>query len=294
MQELHGSSWVKFKKREKMVQSKDFYTDIHISEVVPSLSPSGSQDSIGDSLVVTPSQSSDQIDSAFSDSMNAAFLQPPPQCPRPPFRPRFSSRASYDLFECIESTKAKCFTESQAGFILAQVVEAVYYLDCLGIAHRDVKDENIVIDKDFKVRSCNAVEKRCSDISHQVKLIDFGSAIISDPKLPRPYYDVFYGTTAYASPEILLKRRHQAAPAEVWTIGVLLSYLLTGMSPFRSDQDTLMGHVSLADNAGNKISSSCLNLLQRCLHPDPYQRATISEVRNHPWLMSASVSGRQN
>lgn len=35
---------------------------------------------------------------------------------------------------------------------MAQVVEAVFYLNSLGISHRDIKDENLVIDKNFKVR----------------------------------------------------------------------------------------------------------------------------------------------
>ena len=69
-----------------------------------------------------------------------------------PERPNFSRRPSYDLFECIEQSKYKRLSESQARYIFAQVVEAVYYLDCQGITHCDIKDENLVIDKDLNVR----------------------------------------------------------------------------------------------------------------------------------------------
>jgi serine/threonine protein kinase len=61
-------------------------------------------------------------------------------------------RSSHDLFECIEQSENKRLTEDQARYVFAQVADAVDYLDSLGIAHRDIKDENVVIDKDLKVK----------------------------------------------------------------------------------------------------------------------------------------------
>lgn len=66
-------------------------------------------------------------------------------------RPSPVRRASHDLFECIESTKNKRFSEEDAKYIFAQVVDVVIYLDQHGIAHSDIKDENVVIDSDLKV-----------------------------------------------------------------------------------------------------------------------------------------------
>src|SRR5882762_5122831 len=114
----------------------------------------------------------------------------------------------------------------------------------------------------------------------QVKLIDFGSAIAVNPAEPRPFYTLFYGTAAYASSEILLKRRYQAAPAEIWTLGVLLSYLLAGVSPFPSVGDAMEGKLSLSE----KISDEAMDLMKRCLDPNPETRATISQIQEHPWL----------
>ncbi|KAG9098459.1 hypothetical protein FS749_003745 [Ceratobasidium sp. UAMH 11750] len=68
-----------------------------------------------------------------------------------PARPQMPRRASYDLFECIEQHER--LSEGQAKYIFAQVVDTVQYLDSIGITHRDLKDENLVIDKDFKVTS---------------------------------------------------------------------------------------------------------------------------------------------
>lgn len=119
----------------------------------------------------------------------------------------------------------------------------------------------------------------------QVKLIDFGSATVVDPNEPRPYYKLFYGTTAYAAPEILLKKEYQAPPAEIWTLGVLLSYLLTGSSPFPTVKDATNGRIVLADIPDARLSRTAMSLMRRCLDPDPRTRATISEVREHRWLM---------
>lgn len=61
-------------------------------------------------------------------------------------------RVSHDLFECIEQSENKRLTEPQARYVFAQIVDVVDYLDKLGITHRDIKDENLVIDKNLKVR----------------------------------------------------------------------------------------------------------------------------------------------
>lgn len=61
-------------------------------------------------------------------------------------------RASYDLFECIEQSNDRRLNESQSRHVFAQVVDAVYYLNELGISHRDIKDENLVIDRNLTVR----------------------------------------------------------------------------------------------------------------------------------------------
>ena len=117
-----------------------------------------------------------------------------------------------------------------------------------------------------------------------MKLIDFGSAVIEDPSKPRPFYEVFYGTTAYASSEVLRKQAYRAGPAEVWTLGVLLSYLLTGSSPFPTERDAIEGRVRLKAGIERKLSRSAVGLMRVCLEPEPDRRATIEEVRNHKWM----------
>ena len=112
--------------------------------------------------------------------------------------------------------------------------------------------------------------------------------MVADPFSPRPFYSLFFGTTAYASSEILRKQPYQAPPAEIWTLGVLLSYLLTGHSPFPTEQDAIDGRIVVRERSGSgKLSRSALSLMSRCLDRDPQRRADILEVRNHRWLQGA-------
>ncbi|CAL1707135.1 unnamed protein product [Somion occarium] len=291
VQELHGTPWLsrKAKKNKQITAPSNLVRPATPALSTPSLTPSPSTESNIDSLPGTPAEVCVEIvevNEGPSNILDPNYLAfPPPDSIdaktdsllRPhsaaEARPSFSRRPSYDLFECIEQSKHKRLSENQARYVFAQVVEAVYYLEQQGITHCDIKDENLVIDNDLTV-----------------KLIDFGSAVVADPTAPRPYYTLFFGTTAYAASEILLKQPYRAAPAEVWTLGVLLSYLLTGHSPFPTEQDAMDGHVVIREKAG-RLSRAALGLLARCLEKDPNRRADLVEIRGHRWLQGALERG---
>nr|GAT56384.1 predicted protein [Mycena chlorophos] len=234
IQELHGSPWFRTSPSPT----------ISASSSLPSLSPSDSTDSITLSPPITPPSS--------------PFCAPLLRYPR---------RPSYDLFEFIEQHKEKRLSEDQARYVLKQVVEAVAYLDRHGATHRDIKDENIVIDD-----------------AMFVKLVDFGASVVEDPSAPRPYHTTFFGTSAYASPEILKKQPYQAPPAEVFSIGVLLVFMLTGYSPFLTPRDAMEGNIVLTELPKELHDSPALDLIRVCLEVDVKKRATIEQVRAHPWL----------
>ncbi|ORX54128.1 kinase-like protein [Hesseltinella vesiculosa] len=180
-----------------------------------------------------------------------------------------SRRGSCDLFECIEQHQA--FPEPLAKYVFRQIVECVSYLDTWGVCHRDIKDENIVIDANY-----------------QVKLIDFGSAVLLprhfDPNTPNNVvmHRRFYGTIAFASPEILRMEPYQAEPAEVWSLGVLLYTLVFGEVPFNN------AHTAMAaqwyPSPKQHVSSKCLHLIHCLLGKNPQDRPSIHRVLSHPWL----------
>ncbi|KAH9839388.1 kinase-like protein [Rhodofomes roseus] len=319
VQELHGTPWVSKKEKKAKQPTAPGSLCTPSASSPPLLTPSLSNDSMFDSVPPTPYMSSDSLRDLPSISVSlqspmlheqgsALFAPPHIQHPSPSaaqevqekaqgedhahgllrgplpmplplqVRPNFSRRPSYDLFECIEQSKYKRLSENQARYIFAQVVEAVYHLDSKGITHCDIKDENLLVDSDLRV-----------------KLIDFGSAVwVDDPSAPRPYYHQFYGTTAYASSEILRKMPYRAPPAEIWTLGVLLSYLLTGHSPFPTELDAIEGRITLRELGSARLSRAAISLIQRCLERDPDRRADIVEVRGHRWLVGALERGGQD
>ncbi|KAL0145127.1 kinase-like protein [Mucor lusitanicus] len=180
-------------------------------------------------------------------------------------QPVIKRRTSCDLFECIE--RHNYFEEPLAKMIFKQIVSCVAHLDMLGVCHRDIKDENIVIDDQF-----------------QVKLIDFGSAVL----LPRHFgenknylFNQFYGTVSFASPEILLGRPYRAEPAEIWSLGVLLYTILFGEVPFHDSNMAIAGQFV---QPKIRVSPECLSLISCMLNRSPEKRPSIHQILLHPWF----------
>lgn len=161
VQELHGTPWVSKKHKKGKQASAPGKLAVPTPLATPMLSPSSSIASTLDSEGPrTPPQLSSHGHGAdfllddrgdFGEDLLALPQDPPP---------KFTRRASHDLFECIEQSKHKRLSENQARYVFAQVVEAVYHLDSQGITHCDIKDENIVIDSDLKVREHDASSRQ--------------------------------------------------------------------------------------------------------------------------------------
>ncbi|KAJ3109851.1 hypothetical protein HDU97_000081 [Phlyctochytrium planicorne] len=142
-----------------------------------------------------------------------------PDITSPP--PPFKKRTSCDLFECIDAHRR--IPETIGKYIFAQIALAVKYLHERNIVHRDLKDENIVIDSNY-----------------MIKIVDFGSAS-PIPKRREEYFTKFNGTAHFASPEIAKGEPFRGPEAELWSLGVLLFTIIYGENPFQTRAEILKG-----------------------------------------------------
>ncbi|KAL0269942.1 UNVERIFIED_CONTAM: hypothetical protein PYX00_007515 [Menopon gallinae] len=166
--------------------------------------------------------------------------------------------AGMDLFEFIER-KPNC-DERLNSYIFRQIISAVEYLDSIGVLHRDIKDENVIINEKF-----------------EVKLIDFGSAAF---KPCGKMFSIFYGTVEYCSPEVLQGNKYRGPELEIWALGVTLYVLIFGENPFYDVQETIKGEFSIPI----PISSQLFDLLHKMLEKDVESRICIGRVASHPWI----------
>jgi serine/threonine protein kinase len=104
-----------------------------------------------------------------------------------------------NLFKLIKTLKAT--GEEGARYILKQIVETLLYLEQKGVAHLDLKLENIMLDEHYNV-----------------KLVDFGFSQYRNIKKLKDRV----GTPTYMAPEILEGREYNGFKADVFALGVLM------------------------------------------------------------------------
>ncbi|KAB8299933.1 hypothetical protein EYC80_000175 [Monilinia laxa] len=118
-----------------------------------------------------------------------------------------------DLYTYFESCGNR-LGDSHARLITRQIALALEYLHSKGIAHRDIKMENILMTN--------------TDVGSRVILTDFGLANYTDKTTGRLFSAV--GTEGYVAPEIIgsSSSRGYTTAADMWSFGILTWSLLTG------------------------------------------------------------------
>ncbi|OBA22767.1 Pkinase-domain-containing protein [Metschnikowia bicuspidata var. bicuspidata NRRL YB-4993] len=171
--------------------------------------------------------------------------------------PVFGDPPAIDLFDYIEVKNN--LSELNCQLIFKQVVLAIYFLHKQGIVHRDIKDENIIVNE-----------------VGVVKLIDFGSA--GYVKLGP--FDVFVGTVDYASPEVLRGEKYDGKPQDIWALGILLYIMLYKENPFYNVDDIMEGELRVPF----VVSETLVDLIEKILVRDIKGRPTITDIAEHEWL----------
>ncbi|XP_060196602.1 calcium-dependent protein kinase 26-like [Lycium barbarum] len=180
-----------------------------------------------------------------------------------------------ELFDRI--VKRGHYSERQAAELARTIVGVVEACHSLGVMHRDLKPENFLF--------VNEEE------DSPLKTIDFGLSIFFKPG---QIFDDVVGSPYYVAPEVLRKR--YGPEADIWSAGVIIYILLSGVPPFwgESEQEifdeVLHGDIDFELDPWPKISQGAKDLVRRMLVRDPKKRLTAYEVLCHPWVQIDGVA----
>lgn len=167
----------------------------------------------------------------------------------------------------------KPISETLARFYFQQIVDGVAYCHLTGVAHRDLKLDNILLDNNANI-----------------KITDFGHAGIY-----KSGWDVFQtplvGGLCHLAPEQILNQSYSGEKHDVWSLGVILFVLLSGHSPFTSHhpQQLLDDIKSVRYEMPSHLSDEAKSLISRMLVADSADRLSISQVSKHAWMCNTDV-----
>ncbi|KAI5071543.1 hypothetical protein GOP47_0013794 [Adiantum capillus-veneris] len=124
-----------------------------------------------------------------------------------------------------------------------------------------------------------------------LKTTDFGLSVFFHPG--EVFHDVV-GSPYYVAPEVLHK--HYGPAADVWSAGVILYILLSGVPPFWAEtehqifEQVLKGDLDFESDPWPVISESAKDLIRKMLVRNPEKRYTAHEVLCHPWIREDGVA----
>jgi serine/threonine protein kinase len=150
--------------------------------------------------------------------------------------------------------------EEEAIQIFSKLVNIIDDIHSCGIAHKDLKPENIFVDPS----------------SHEVSVIDFGLSSVVDGKKEKK----FCGSPLYMAPEMLNKEDYDPIQADVWSIGVILYEMLLGCNPWARAEclEDLIELVSRIEFP-SFLSEHSIGLLSGMLVLDPIQRDSLKKIK---------------
>lgn len=146
-----------------------------------------------------------------------------------------------------------------------QILSAVHYCHQKDIVHRDLKAENLLLDRDLNI-----------------KIADFG---FSNEFKPGFKLDTFCGSPPYAAPELFQGKKYDGPEVDVWSMGVILYTLVSGSLPFDgSNLKELRERVLKGKyRVPFYMSSECENFLKKFLVINPSKRMTLENAMKEKW-----------
>ncbi|KAH8822752.1 Pkinase-domain-containing protein [Flagelloscypha sp. PMI_526] len=173
--------------------------------------------------------------------------------------------------------------EKDAARLFSQLISGVYYIHKKKIVHRDLKLENLLLDR-----------------NRNVIITDFGFANRFEHRAD-DLMQTSCGSPCYAAPELVISEGlYVGSAVDIWSCGVILYAMLAGYLPFDDDPQNPDGDninllykyiVNTPLSFPDYISPSARSILQLMLVPDPKRRASLEEVMRHPWLAEFNNAG---
>ena len=167
------------------------------------------------------------------------------------------------------------------GFIV-QILNGLDYLHELGVAHRDMKPENILL-------------VRQADQSIVLKITDFGEADVYRDVYQQHVHlsDGLCGSTPYIAPEIFLKSKqgYRASQCDVWSTAIVYFSMRVNGVPFYSAQMSDCNYRLFKKHyttesypAFQSFDVESRAMLYAMMNPDPEKRYTVRDVLKLTWL----------
>lgn len=163
------------------------------------------------------------------------------------------------------------YSEKDAADCFKTIVQTIQHCHELGVVHRDLKPENFVL--------------KTKEYDSKICAIDFGlSAFFREDQV----FHEIVGSAYYVAPEVL--RRSYGKESDVWSCGVILYILLSGVPPFWATTENgifdavLKGEYDLTADPWGSISEGAKDLISKMLVQDPKKRFTPDQVLSHDWL----------
>lgn len=179
-----------------------------------------------------------------------------------------------ELFKAISELNGRGIKETEARDILRQLLSAVLYLHSVGVVHRDLKLENILI---------------CDDDDGgdelKIKLVDFG---LGRPFREGQLLETRCGSEEYAAPEVIRGLPYNGKLTDAWSFGVIMYACLTGQLPFNPDHQSTLGAKIVSGRFWideTAISQPAVQIIRGLLMVDPAKRLSLQELRDHHYFM---------
>ncbi|XP_043707440.1 CBL-interacting serine/threonine-protein kinase 4-like isoform X2 [Telopea speciosissima] len=175
-------------------------------------------------------------------------------------------------------SRHKRFTEPVARFYFQQLVSSLYFCHRNGVAHRDLKPQNLLLDE-----------------HGNLKISDFGLSALPEQLKDGLLYTAC-GTPAYTAPEVVCQKGYDGAKADAWSCGVILFAFLAGFLPFDDSNIAVMyRRIRRREfQFPSWFSKPVKWIISRLLDPNPETRISIEAVMEVGWFKKSLQEKDQN